>query len=383
MKARAQKTRKKQEHRRAQQRNLAGLNVLEEQRAGFAENVEAVVRGAISRFVANAPHALPIVELGSGAGQLYRWLPEGVRSRVTLTDVSSELVDALGKSLPEAKVLRADAGALPFSTASIAEVLGLCVFDILPQPEQAVSELARVLVPGGSFIHLLDLGTNLEPVFERLVAAGKVPLPNFFNEQAFALGLSPLVDLLAVDRAAMQLVIALLTRAKHPAATSLISYLKPFLPATFNRLSAARFYVQLMSNAQQSREFKQLLLGVHQVIEQPHYLRQVPWRLQAVETFSLFREKLRQAFTNVPDFAITFDELVLSRSFFPISESGLPVACGYHGRFMSIEHYLPENIATNVGITLEVLNGEVTKEPPEGRSFTREAAVHVWVATRT
>ncbi len=383
MKARAQKTRKKQEHRRAQQRNLAGLSVLEQQRAGFAENVEAVVRGAISRFVANAPDGSPIVEIGSGAGQLYRWLPESVRSRVTLTDVSSELVNALTKSLPEAKALRADASALPFATASIAEVLGLCVFDILPQPEQAVSELARVLVPGGSFIHFLDLGTSLEPVFERLVAAGKVPLPNFFDEQAFALGLSPLADLLVVDRAALELVVALLTRAKHPAAASLISYLRPFLPATFNRVSAARFYVQLMSNAQQSREFKQLLLGVHKVIEQPHFLRQIPWHLQAVETFSLFREKLRQAFTSVPDFTITFDELVLSRSYFPISESGLPAACGYHGRFMSIEHYLPESIAMNDGITLEALNGDATKEAPEGRWFIREAAVHVWVATRT
>ena len=53
-----------------------------------------------------------------------------------------------------------------------------------------VAEIARVLAPGGRFVHLLDMATLLEQPFEKLAGSGLVPIPNVFGDPAITSGRS-------------------------------------------------------------------------------------------------------------------------------------------------------------------------------------------------
>ena len=66
--------------------------------------------------------------------------------------------------------------------ARAAAVVGLCVFDAVGDAQAAVAEIARVLAPGGRFVHLLDMATLLEQPFEKLAGSGLVPIPNVFGD---------------------------------------------------------------------------------------------------------------------------------------------------------------------------------------------------------
>jgi ubiquinone/menaquinone biosynthesis C-methylase UbiE len=98
-----------------------------------------------------------VLEIGCGSGamaaEILRRFP-GVR--LTATDYDESMVEVAGRRLasfgPRVEVRRADATALPFPDASFDGALSFVMLHHVVDWEQAVSELVRVLRPGGRLI---------------------------------------------------------------------------------------------------------------------------------------------------------------------------------------------------------------------------------------
>jgi SAM-dependent methyltransferase len=95
----------------------------------------------------------PILDLGCGDGWLAaRLAARGVPgARLVGVDLSHHELAAARARLPEASWIAARAEALPLGDASVAACGSHLAFSLLRDPEPAVRELARVLVPGGRF----------------------------------------------------------------------------------------------------------------------------------------------------------------------------------------------------------------------------------------
>src|SRR5262245_16683666 len=164
-------------------RDLGALELLARRRAPYAELLAAIAADTLARFPPPAEGA--VVEIGAGAGQLRSWLPAALRARTVHTDPSAEALDRLRQSDAAAETRVASAQQLPWKGGSVAAVVGLCVFDALHAAgveAAAASEAARVLRPGGLFVHFLDMATLLETPFAKLAASGLVPIPNVFGD---------------------------------------------------------------------------------------------------------------------------------------------------------------------------------------------------------
>lgn len=94
-----------------------------------------------------------VLELGSGPGASTDWL----RSRVgalTTVEYDRDDADALGRRLPDVRVVHGDATALPFPDATFNVVVSFTMLHHVPtarQQDQVLAEAHRVLQPGGVF----------------------------------------------------------------------------------------------------------------------------------------------------------------------------------------------------------------------------------------
>jgi len=98
-----------------------------------------------------------ILEIGVGTGlSLPRYLPH---LQVTGIDLSTEMLDKAAarirsKGLRKKTLSVMDAGRLAFASSSFEAVAAMHVMTVVPDPEQVMSEIARVLKPGGVAIIL-------------------------------------------------------------------------------------------------------------------------------------------------------------------------------------------------------------------------------------
>jgi len=95
-----------------------------------------------------------LLDCGCGAGATMAHLDEA-GFRAVGVDVSTALLAEAVCRVP-GRALRAEAGRLPLRAACCDGVFCECVLSALPQPEAALAEIARVLVPGG-FLVVSDL----------------------------------------------------------------------------------------------------------------------------------------------------------------------------------------------------------------------------------
>jgi glycogen(starch) synthase len=115
-------------------------------------------RQAILDEFAGVPR-LKILDAGGGPGRLA--CPLAARHDVTLCDISADMLAEARARCPDGvRFVQADAGALPFGDGEFDAVLALDLLVHLPDLASAVSELARVVRPGGRL--LLDT-TNATP----------------------------------------------------------------------------------------------------------------------------------------------------------------------------------------------------------------------------
>lgn len=117
-----------------------------------------------------APQDKTVLDLCCGQGTLTAMLSEAGAS-VTGLDFSEEMLERAAANAPEAELRQGDAGALPFDDGSFDHVT--CNFGImhLPDQQKALSEVRRVLRPGGSFLMATWAAPEASPAFGTVFGA--------------------------------------------------------------------------------------------------------------------------------------------------------------------------------------------------------------------
>jgi ubiquinone/menaquinone biosynthesis C-methylase UbiE len=129
--------------------------------AGFYDQTRGL-RPEVSELVADrieeiAGPAARLLEIGVGTGRVA--LPLHARGRLIAgVDLSLPMLEryrakAAAAGLPPPRVLRADAGRLPFRDAGVDVVLEVHVLHLVPDWRRALDEVRRVLAPGGMLLH--------------------------------------------------------------------------------------------------------------------------------------------------------------------------------------------------------------------------------------
>jgi ubiquinone/menaquinone biosynthesis C-methylase UbiE len=115
-------------------------------------------RWFLTRWRAEALSLLPrnslILEVGAGTGSNFRFYPPDTRG--VASDFSKEMLRlASFKSRPDdLSLVQSDAESLPFATDSFEAAFASLVFCTIPSPENAFTELLRVIKPGGTLVLL-------------------------------------------------------------------------------------------------------------------------------------------------------------------------------------------------------------------------------------
>ena len=222
------------------------LDLLEQRRAPYRELLAQIVADTLARFPP-APD-LPIVEIGAGSGQLRAWLPSELAARIVHTDPSEPALRRLRARTPGATTRVASAEALPFADGGCGAVVGLCVFDALADDKAAVAEAARVLAPGGRFVHFLDMATLLEAPFTKLAASGLIPIPNVLGDPADTEW--PL-DILLLERGWLGGLLEFAAGIAHPLSTAFGAFFARFFADRFDADQATRAFQAIASSGEQ------------------------------------------------------------------------------------------------------------------------------------
>ncbi len=96
-----------------------------------------------------------ILDVGTGEGQVARMLRDGGAEMVCV-DPITEMVREAALRAPSIPLSQAGAAALPFGAESFDAVVACLVFEHIDDVDGAISEVARVLKPGGTFLFLLN-----------------------------------------------------------------------------------------------------------------------------------------------------------------------------------------------------------------------------------
>jgi ubiquinone/menaquinone biosynthesis C-methylase UbiE len=163
--------------------NQNWVNIFEsvptEQAASFERILVPGVLSPCARLLTEHLHPgiESVLDVGTGTGIVARFardrLPMG--ARVTGIDISATMVAvarslAEGHSWPAIEYHEASAMALPFGEASFDLVLSQHVLQFVADPGTAVSEMRRVLRPGGHLAAMVWDALARNPLFERTAA---------------------------------------------------------------------------------------------------------------------------------------------------------------------------------------------------------------------
>lgn len=145
----------------------------------FGGVLQAGRRQAVREMGLQPGHRL--LEVGVGTGLTLPLYPAG--SRIIGVDYSTDMLAQAQRRLRQMgtprrlRLMRADAGRLPFADASFDVVYAPYVISVVPNPLQAARELRRVCKPTGRVILLSHFQHEPNPAwFERLLAPLAAPL---------------------------------------------------------------------------------------------------------------------------------------------------------------------------------------------------------------
>jgi ubiquinone/menaquinone biosynthesis C-methylase UbiE len=110
-----------------------------------------------------------VVEIGAGTGLNATLYPDGI-TELILTEPDAAMRDKLARRLHRwrhgARIVDAPAECLPLADGSVDTVVSTLVLCTVPDPEQTLNEIARVLRPGGQLLFIEHVRSS-----SRLLAA--------------------------------------------------------------------------------------------------------------------------------------------------------------------------------------------------------------------
>jgi len=93
-----------------------------------------------------------LLEIGAGTGHWTEWLAS-FGFKITAVDASAGMLEAAReKNIDNATFRQADAEELPFDDATYHNVVMMATLEFIDNPDRALSEIHRVLKPGGYFL---------------------------------------------------------------------------------------------------------------------------------------------------------------------------------------------------------------------------------------
>lgn len=145
------------------------------------DNAQAISR----RFVASLQHPIEwlnipqggvALDVGSGPGSVTASLaraaePDGLALGVDISEpMLARAVRA--EAGPQVGFLRADAQRLPLRDQTVDAVVSIAVLQLIPDPTAALSEIARVLRPGGRLAVMVPIVRSLPMLWQKLPNGG-------------------------------------------------------------------------------------------------------------------------------------------------------------------------------------------------------------------
>lgn len=112
---------------------------------------DALLRASEVFIWKNLKFSHPVLDIGCGDGRMSVRLFNPAQKIDMGIDLNPSGLDQAKKTGIYKQVLRADATKLPFKPASFQTVISHSTFEHIPKDTQAISEVARVLKPGGRF----------------------------------------------------------------------------------------------------------------------------------------------------------------------------------------------------------------------------------------
>ena len=261
----------------------------------------------------------PLVEIGAGEGHFRDRLPRGALRRLTHTEPLAPAVARARATWPEGTFMVASADRLPFRDGAVAGVFGSCVMDVVQDGPDVARELARVLHPGGMFVHWLDMSTRLNDAFALLTGAGLVPLPNVFGDPSSSLWPE---DLFLAPFSDLSLVVSVLAGGGHPLAAPLVEYLDRLRhPGSTSRALAE--YVQLSESSTLRAALKDLFRAAFELATPKLRERLAAFKGRPVSSAKFLESRLRQWFGPESGFEVVASEVVSAFEILP-EERGSP-----------------------------------------------------------
>jgi SAM-dependent methyltransferase len=340
----------------------ATLDLLARRRAPYAGPLAAIAGDLLARFP--PPNGRAVLEIGAGTGQLRGWLPPALRARMIHSEPSADATHALRARAADAGAVRAVAEALPIAAGRCGAVLGLCVLDAVADTAAVAAEAARVLAPGGRFIHLLDMATLLERPFAKLAGSRLVPIPNVFGDPGDHEW--PL-DIVLLERAWLEDLLRFAADTGHPFAATFGPIFTPFLSTPFDAGAATGAFKAIAGSGQRRRTLAAMLTSAGRAaVAQGH---------KAVEPLPFhsgrYLQSLLVATFAAAGFTIELSEIVARAIRRPAAEDEKSIRyrslCVGHER---LEAELPRRLLAAV------------REPPSDGDILVEAGVFAFVARR-
>ena len=118
-----------------------------------------------------------ILQLGSGAGVLNGMVNKKYQHQLINTDLNYNPLTHIKARFEKPQITQANLIRLPFANNQFKQAVALSTFDVLTSKDmqKGASEIARVIEPGGIFIHFLDLLPDVTAFMRNYIKNKKVP----------------------------------------------------------------------------------------------------------------------------------------------------------------------------------------------------------------